>query len=52
MNHWSISLFIRQGVHMTDWTEEQRSATAKGFRQAGGAWHMTKGLTDPHGPLW
>ncbi len=37
---------------MEDWTDEQRDSAAKGFRDAGGSWHMDKCLTDPCGPLW
>lgn len=37
---------------MQEWTEEQRASAAKGFRQTGGSWHASKGLTDPRGPLW
>ncbi len=30
-----------------------RAAVGGGQRvQAGGAWHMSRGLIDPHGPLW
>jgi len=37
---------------MQEWTETQRESAAQGFRDAGGMWHNTKGLTDQCGPLW
>jgi hypothetical protein len=37
---------------MREWTDEQRSAAAEGYRKAGGSWHENNGMTDPRGPLW
>jgi len=35
---------------MQEWTETQRDSAAKGFRDAGGSWHASWGLTDPREP--